>query len=435
MPHETSRSAVFPSPSPSEAYASDLERMRRSVPIGGCDDGWLVLAHALHRCSLLTSDEARPTLARAADAIAINAIAAGMSAHSTLLRSARAFRAMSEPAPLLECGHATALELFVVTQAVAEEQELAGAFCLAFATLNSLLGAFSYRVPPRARGIVLAQLGRVVRQLGALDLAQEYYEAAMQLGFEHDALDVVARALLGLGALALMRGNYPKARKLFERALVNADGAHNPELIRSAHHGLQNCGLASGDFDSALVHGWNVLRLCISPDSRAEALMNMAEICRMTGEDDAAMRVYAVAMDWSTNKRVRLHALSGALRSAVKIDRLTEARRFLAEIDELMPTVADVYAQASVGVEIAGSLFQLGDTTAASALLERSSALAVENFFHEVVHQAEQQMKSWANASPPIEHVRTNKRRIRLLRSESFRQVLRSLKDLTSAAL
>lgn len=409
--------------------------MGRSVPIGGNDDGWLVLAHALHRCSLLSGDEARPTLARAADAIVINAVAAGMPAPSVLLRSACALRAMTDPSHVLESGNTAVVELFVATQGVAEEQELAGACGLAVVTLNSLLTAFGNHVPARARGNVLAQLGRAVRQLGAPDLAVEYYNDAMLLGYEYDALDVVARALLGLGVMALLRGNYPKARKQFERALVNADRAHDPELIRKAHHGLQNCGIASGDFDSALVHGWNVLRLCIAPDSRAEALMNMAEICRLTGEHDAAMRVYSVAMEWSSHKRVRLHALSGALQSAVTIHRLPEARRFLAEIQELMPTVTDVYTRASVGVEIAGTLFQLGDTTDASALLEKSSALAVENSFHQVVHQAELQMNSWATALPPIEPPRTVKRRRPPMRSENFRQVLRSLKDLTSVAL
>ena len=131
----------------------------------------------------------------------------------------------------------------------------------------------------------------------------------------------------------------------------------------------------------------------------------------------------------------RGHALSGALQSAVKINRLTEARRFLTEIEELMPTVPDAYAQASVGVEVASSLFQLGETIAASALLEQSSALAVENSFHEVVHQAEQQLLAWAATQPLTDQVRTDKRRRRPQRSENFRQVLRSLKDLTSAAL
>ena len=297
MPDERSWSAVMPSTSPAEAYAADLERLGRSTPIGGSDDAWLVLAHALHRFSLLTEAEANAALSQTADAIAINAVAAGVATQSALLRCAMALQAMHDPLRVLESGHSPVTELFVATQAVAEEQELAGAFELAHATLHGVLRAFGNRATPRAQGNVMAQLGRAVRQLGAHDLAHGYYDEAMMVGYECEALDVVARALLGLGVMALTRGNYPKARELFERALVNADRANDPELIRSAHHGLLNCGFASGDLDSALVHGWNVLRLCIAPDSRAEALMNMAEICRLTGEHDAAMRVYTVAME------------------------------------------------------------------------------------------------------------------------------------------
>ena len=409
--------------------------MRRSVPIGGSDDGWLVVAHALHRCSLLTSDEARPTLARAADAIAINAIAAGMSAQSTLLRSARAFRAMSDSAPLLECGNATALELFVATQAVAEEQELAGAFCLAFATLNSLLGAFSHRVTARARGNVLSQIGRAVRQLGALDLAQDYYEEAMQLGREHETFDVVAGALLGLGVLGLVRGNYPKALEQFERALVNADGANDPALIRSAHHGLFNCALASGDLDSALVHGWNVLRLCIAPDSRAEALVNMAEVCRQTGEHDAALRVYSVAMEWTSQARVRAHAIGGALQCAVAANRPLDLRRYLKELEETLPDVTDSYTRAVVALEKSNALYFLGETSAATQQLEAAMAEASANSYHELVHRAEQVAKSRHSTFSVAHHPVPRSQRKRPTRSDEFKMVLRSLKGLASSAL
>jgi tetratricopeptide (TPR) repeat protein len=409
--------------------------MRRSVPIGGSDDAWLVLAHSLHRCSLISNHELRPTLAATADAIAINAIAAGVSAQSSLLRSAKALRAMTDPAQLMESGNTAALELFVATQAVAEEQELAGAYGLAFATLNSLLNAFGSHVTARARGNVLAQLGRAVRQLGASDLAQEYYEDAMHLGYEHETLDVVARALLGLGVLGLVRGNYPNAREQFERALVNADCAKDPELIRSAHHGLMNCSISSGDLDSALVHGWNVLRLCIAPDSRAEALMNMAEICRLTGEHDAAIRVYAVAMEWTSHPNVRLHAMSGALQSAVASQRLTTAQRYVAELDALLPTIHDLYARASVGVEIADSLHRLGDVLAASARLEESRSLAARNAFNEVVHRAEQLASAWSVPHATAVTITSEHGRPKRYRSEHFRSVLRSLKGLTAATL
>lgn len=425
---------MIPATSPAEAYASDLARLGRSVPIGNSDDAWLVLAHALHRFSQLAPGEAQQVLPQVADTIAINAVSVGLSPQSSLMRCARALAAMSEPTHVMENGNTAAMDLFVATQSVAEEQELGGAFGLAFAMLHGLSQAFSDRVPPRAQGNVLAQMGRAARQLGASDLAHEYYDEAMQVGYDADALDVVARALLGIGVLALTRGNYPTAREQFERALVNADRACDTELSRSAHHGLLNCSFASGDLDSALVHGWNVLRLCIAPDSRAEALMNMAEICRLTGEHDAAIRVYTVAMEWTSRKHVRLCAMSGALQSAVALSRTSETHRFLAELEQLMPFVTDSYSRAVVGIEVAEALQRLGDLISAQQWLTEATSVASVNQYHELVHRAERLTRVSRSVAIRCEPKTHDPRRRRSTRSEHFQVVLRSLRGLSTAA-
>ena len=429
---ETVKVGVIPSTSPSAAYASDLARLNRSGPIGPSDDSWLLLAHALHRFGDLSDAELELALPNLADTLAVNAISSGLSAQSPVLRCAQALRALNEVV-VLAGGNEPVMELFVATQAVAEAEELAGAYGLAYVTLSALMRAFSARASPRLRGHVMAQLGRAARQIGANDVAQEMYEDAMQIGYDADALDVVARALLGLGVLALTRGNFPGSREQFERALVNAEQATDPELIRAAHHGLLHCGIASGDLDSALVHGWNVLRLCIAPDSRAEALVNMAEICRLCGEHDAAMRVFSMAMEWTSQPHVRLHAMSGALQSAVSANHLSVARHYVAELEKLLPTMPNSFTRASVGVEIADSLYRLGDTAAARIQLEDSRTLAASNAYHEVVHRAEQTARTWDLEKAPKVQVIADRRRTRTSRSENVRMVLRSLKGLTSA--
>ncbi|MBC7844577.1 MAG: hypothetical protein H7099_19865 [Gemmatimonadaceae bacterium] len=408
--------------------------MNRSGPLGPNDDSWLTLAHALSRFASVPEREMLLALPGVADAMAVSAVTAGLSAQSPVLRCARALRALDEPI-VLPSGHAPIAELFFATQSVAEEQELSGAFGLAFVTLSGLLRAFGERAAPRAQGSVLAQTGRVVRQMGLTDLAQEYYEDAMTLGYECEALDVVARALLGTGVLALTRGNYPMAREQFERALVNAERATDPEMIRSSHHGLMNCSIASGDLDSALVHGWNVLRLCIAPESRAEALLNMAEICRLTGEHDAAIRVYAVAVEWTSQRGLRLNALSGALHCAVALRRVQDARRYVGDIDEMMPQVLDYYTLADVGVEIAESLYNLGEIDTARERLASAIALANTHTFHEVIDRAERVTARWDAAQRPNagRDAETVRRSVR--RSTGFRTVLRSLNGLAASSL
>ncbi len=430
-------SAVLPSTLPAEAYARDLERLRRAGPLGAADDVWLMLAHTLSRCAGVSDGVVNVIAPEAADLIAVSAVASGLGSESSIMRAASALRSLT-PGGTARSTHTddtVMSELAVATQAVAEELELAGAFELAYAMLSGLLRAFAARLPMRVQGNVLAQLGRAARQLSATDVAREMYEEALTIGQQCGAMDVVARAQLGLGVLGLMLGNYPSAREHFQRGLLNAELATDPELMRSAHHGLFNCGFASGDLDAAMVHGWNVLRLCIAPDSRAEALMNMAEICRMTGEHDAAIRTYTVAIEWTSSRRVRMHALSGALQSAVACGRLSDARRYLAELEEQLPETPDTYTRAVVGVEIADSLHRLGDAAGACVHLADALALATDNAYHEIAHRAEQVASTWHVTAIAADARSKDRRHKRQHRSEHFRMVLRSLEGLTATSL
>jgi tetratricopeptide (TPR) repeat protein len=428
-------SASLPSALPAEAYARDLERLGRTGALGPADDTWLMFAHALSRFSGVPASVVTDAAPTVADQIAVSAFANGLGGESPILRAARGLRRLSDhEAQPAEGEDPAVAEVARATQAVAEEMELAGAFELAYATLVGVLSAFSAQLSPRLQGNILAQLGRAARQLAAFDVARAMYEEALRIGHEYDAMDVVARAQLGLGSLAVILGNYPNAREQYDCALLSAESASEPDLIRNAHHGLLYCGITSGDLDSAMVHGWNVLRLCIAPDPRAEALMNMAEICRLSGEHDAAIRTYKVAMEWTSRARVRLHAIAGALQSAVSLRRFAEARHYLALLDEQLPAMPDTHTRASLGVDMAAALHDLGETTTALARLTEARALASENSYHEVVHRAEQAAAAWHLAPDLVTVHSATPRRKRRQRSEPFREVLRSLNGLLAAS-
>ncbi len=425
-------SSAFLLTNAAEAYAADLTRLCRIGPIGANDDAWLLLAHALGRYSVLPDDALVEAALQVADVVAVDALAGDLKAEPKLLRVARALRGLGNGGGI---SAAACDELVIAMRAVVEDMETAGAFALAYASLHGLLGAFGTRISDHTRGGVFVQQGRAVRQMGLTDLARSFYQDAMDAGQACQSLDLLSRAYIGFGVLAITRGNYPEAREHFQRSLDNADQANDPELIRSAHHGLMNCCMASGDLDAALVHGWNVLRLCISADSRAEALMNLGEICRMSGEHQAALRVYAVAMEWTSHRRVRLHAAAGALCAAVAAHRADDARKYVAEIDALMPTVPDVYTRAIVGVDVADSLYRLGDTTAAETMLLDVTSIAATHSFHEITHRAEQVAANSHVTRLQVQEASTELRRRRVHRSERFRMVLRSLNGLTAAAL
>jgi tetratricopeptide (TPR) repeat protein len=435
MRDETSMSSVLPSTNAADAYAADLTRLCTTGPVSPNDDAWLILAHAFGRFEAMSDDVLVQSARQVADVVAIDALSGAQASQLKLLRVARALRGLGDAGDSSLASEAACDELVIATRAVIEEMEIAGAFALAYASLHGLLGAFGPRISTHARGGALVHQGRAVRQMGFTDLAHSCYQSALDVGTACQSLDLIARAHIGLGVLAITRGNYPAAREHFQLSLENADRAKDPELIRSAHHGLMNCCMTSGDLEAALVHGWNVLRLCISADSRAEALMNLGEICRMSGEHHAALRVYAVAMEWTSHRRVRLHAASGALSAAVAAHRVDDARRYVSEIDALMPNVPDVYTRASVGVDVADALHRLGDTVDADAMLQNVISIAATHSFHEITHRAEQVSSDWHAAQLRVQDVPTELRRRRVHRSEPFRMVLRSLNGLTAAAL
>jgi tetratricopeptide (TPR) repeat protein len=426
-------SPVLPTLCPMTAYGSDMARLERETPFGPSDDTWLVFAQSLSRFTGLSATDLPVFALQAADAVAVSAIASGLGAQTNTLRAARAMRQLFDTPSDYASAAASMVEMVVATQAVAEEQEMVGASALAYATLSALLCALGEPLPQRLRGNVLAQQGRASRQLGAMDLARGLYEDAVQIGYDCDALDIVAKGLLGLGVLSTTLGNHPAAVQHFERALLNAERVSEPELIRAAHQGMLNSCVAAGDLDAALVHGWNALRLSMAPEMRAEALMNMAEICRLADEHEAAMRAFAVAAEWTTRSHLRMHALTGSLQSAIAMERFSEAHRLLREIELVSPTVTDAYSIAQIGVDLAASLEKLGFRDAAVARLNSAMSIAVEHRFNKIVFRAEELASTWrfSDQNAPDRDVRTT----RPNRSPQFRMVLRSLHGLASSTV
>lgn len=435
MSFEPEPSVVLPSSDPATAYAADIARLKQNGPFGPRDDVWLLLAHALVRLGAMSSEEQREALAPMADTIAASALAAGLPADSMEIRAAHALAGLGNPWTVGESGNEAATALVFAIQAVAESQEQKGASQLAYATLHGLLETLGDGIPPERLGYVLAQQGRASRELGYNDVASSLYNSAVHIGHDCSSQGLVARGLVGLGSMAIARGNYPEARSLFQQARTHADAAADATQLRNAHHGLQNCGFASGDMDAALVHGWNVLRLSHGPDARAEALLNMAEVCRLTNEHDVAIRAYAVVIASTTQPRLRMHALSSALICAIELKQTALAERYRDELQEVLASVPDPYGRASTSVELSISLYRMGDERAARLALGEASAIARDRGYHEITYRVDQALSQWdapTVASEPNADVTVRKKPVR---SESFRTILRSMKGLTAASL
>src|SRR5688572_26104444 len=229
--------------SPLDAYREDLARAHGKKRLAAGDEFWIILATGLRRLSQAPARSRAPAARRLASAI--QSIAGGFEQPGPKrLTSHRAPRADDTGRPAAVAAalshfpdEAFASELVTELRGAAAEAEEAGAVGLAREMLTDLRSLTAH-APPLARGLILLQLGRVCRTLGDLSSAGDLLRAAGDLGRAEAVPELEAREALGLAVLARVRGNYPEARKLFERSLQGAAAVGLPDVEGMAHQGL-----------------------------------------------------------------------------------------------------------------------------------------------------------------------------------------------------
>lgn len=407
---------------PYEAYVADVERLDGRAPLGPTDDAWLALAHALARAAALPRAERASVCGGGARMIAAtlaelpapdpltltDALAdAGADvgdvgadrARAVTLAAADALGAAAEWLGQLGTTFDDAsgavpsgalADAVAALQTLVAQEEQAGAFLLAFSTLAAARRALAPVLDARSRGLLLAQQGRVARQLGALAHAARLYRAAARAGRHADAPDVAARALLGAGALASNRGNYPESRTLYRRALRAATRAESAFLVRASHHGLLYAAFAAHDLDAALTHGWAALRRLPNDATaeRAETLINLGEVGLQAGEHRAALGACLSAVELTDVPRLRLPALGTAARAAAALKEYNLLDFLAREVERAVVRSGQHFENARALVEFAEAFDGVRNGTALQ-YAARARDLAASGAFHEITARAD----------------------------------------------
>ncbi|HJU89724.1 MAG TPA: hypothetical protein VJ672_10045 [Gemmatimonadaceae bacterium] len=364
-----------------EAYRQDLAAAPGRASFGNADPLWLAVAQAIARLADLPHNERRPLISGLADALA------GWSADADTDPTVDAL-----PAALGAClDDDTDDRTIAVLLRWAATVERAGALNLTY----SALAALRQLIPAtansrRALGLILAQQGRIAREVGDVVTAADLYAQAEEAGHASGDAEVTVRAVLGQGVLAVIRGNYPDARTHFSRALGVAK-AHGLQVHASAaHHGLLRAALAAGDLDAALRHGWDAFKHAAGDRHRqAELLTNLGEICLLIARPAAALRAYRTALRFTSLATIRLGALGGAVIAAARLGDRRALDELSAETEQTISRVAEPYEHAVTLVELAEAFAIFGDTGRRDAYRTRALQLAEERGFYEVVHRAE----------------------------------------------
>jgi tetratricopeptide (TPR) repeat protein len=200
---------------------------------------------------------------------------------------------------------------------------------------------------------------------------------------------VTARALIGSGVLAGMRGNYPEARTLFRRAVTIAEtcGAH--EHWRAGHHGLFVAALAARDLETALTHGWAAFQ-STSPDAgaeRAEMLINLGELSCEAGEYRSALGACLNALELTDEPRLRLAAATTAARSCARLGEIRLLDVVNREVKRAVSRSGQPFENARACVEM-GEVYVGVDAAIAADFAERAAALTTGRF-HELNERLE----------------------------------------------
>ena len=365
---------------PLRAWSRDLESRPGATSIGSADAHWLELSLALHRLATLGPD-ARDAwvqaLANPEELESDHPDGSPPPAEPAPIDVRTIVRQLTQPRTDAERGEAMS-----VVQGIVESMENHHAFNLAFATLSAARRAVPDLSPLRA-GRVMAQQGRVARQIGDLDTAGDLYAMVHELGTLHAEEELLVRGRVGAGLVAETRGNFPAARSEYLRALEHADAA--PRIAATAHHGLMVAASRAGDLATALHHAWAAFEgVAGDPLRRVDRILNLAELARKAGDARVALRAFRTVLEHTDLARLRLPALGGAVQAAAALGERATVMSLVAQAEREAAASGIPYESAKLWLELAEAFDALDDRQRAMELARRAAAIAGTHAFHEV---------------------------------------------------
>ncbi len=262
----------------------------------------------------------------------------------------------------------------------------AGALSVAYTTLATARTVIVC-ASDHERGLLVSDQGMVARLLGDLESAEELYATAEQIGDRSLDFAVLARACVGRGVVHRVRGNYPRSRVYFERALELAETAKSSELELLAHQGLTICLAIAKDFDRALQHGWATYDLSQGDRKKeTEALTNLAQLSLDSGFPRAALQGFAAVLDRADSLRLSLSALGGAAVAAAQAGEKDVLGRVAEEADRRILRSALPYENAQTLHSLAVAFRMTGDDERSDDYLSRTRKIAKARGFFELLH-------------------------------------------------
>lgn len=389
---------MLPLQSPLEAYRADLSRHPNRTDFGRSDTVWLLVAHCLHRLSRAQREARRSIAENCASAIGdlASTITPDTPDECEMLSELDRLRDGLRSIDQTDAAGAVVASARVLADQMGE----AGALWLMFSTLGHARLACA-AAPAREIGLAMADQAWVARTIGEMNSAHELYDEVMNLGARAGVAELEARALLGKGVCARVRGNYPDARRQFCAGLARAESAGLGDLAAIGHEGLLLAAASARDFDTALAHGWAAYELAAGNDSRqAEIMINLSQVSLDSGHARAARGGFLSTLCRTDAPRFRLPCLAGAALASAMLgerERLTLVAQ--AAEDNLAPSTLP-FETASALKSLYEAFGIVGDAVRADQYRIRARAIARKNGFFEVALATEPREERKVSARP-----------------------------------
>jgi tetratricopeptide (TPR) repeat protein len=395
---------MLPLQSPLEAYRADLSRHPNRTDFGRSDTVWLLVAHCLHRLSRAQGEARRSIAENCASAIGdlASTVSPDTPEEATMISQLARMRGAL---PCIDTPRGAG-DVVDAARVLADQMAEAGALWLAFSALGHVRTAAA-AAPPRSLGLAMADQAWVSRTLGDLDSADELYQAVALAGDRFGEAELKARALLGMGVTARVRGNYPKARDAFREGLARARNAGLSELESVAHQGLLIAAITAGDSDTALVHGWAAYELAQgNADREAELLINVSHVSMVAGYPEAALRGFLASLVRTQGARYRLPSLGGAAVASARVGNRELVATIARVAEDSLLITGLPYESAGALRSLSEAFESVGDAARAEDYRLRARALARKNGFFEIVLATE------PKATPAIQPVVTARKHL-----------------------
>lgn len=223
------------------------------------------------------------------------------------------------------------------------------------------------------------EVARLARHNGDFPRAESWYRQAISLARRGGKWEMFTRAYLGLGTVAMARGNYPAARRACLRGLRSAQRHSLRELAAMGHHDLAAVAIRTSREREVMRHTRAAIQAYGPRHPRLPALAHdIATFWVMQGYFRPAIRLYQLVRPTLITAQDRLKTTTMLVRAAAAAGEAEIYATAWREATRLLHNPAAAAGAAAAMVNMAHGAASTGDFDTAEEMARAGQRLAAQ---------------------------------------------------------